>query len=105
MSSESLKSVEYAAQRLNVSIQRAYELVREGVFPDGVVVHLGRQIRINPGRLEQFIAEGGQALPGGWRREPLVTPDATKATIHDRLGSNASEGHRRGPADSNKRRV
>lgn len=64
-----LKSVRYAAQRLNISEQRVYQLVREGVLPDGVVVRLGRQVRIDPDQLEDFIRKGGRALAGGWKKE------------------------------------
>ena len=52
------------AEILNVSRARVYELVRQGVIP---VVRLGRQVRVDPDRLRAWIAEGGQALPGGWR--------------------------------------
>lgn len=69
MSARVLESVEYAAKRLNITEQRAYQLAREGILPDGVIVRLGRQIRIDPDKLEEFIKSGGQALPGGWRKE------------------------------------
>lgn len=58
-----------AARVLGLSEHRVYELVRQGILPLGVVVKLGRQIRINSERLREWIAGGGQALPGGWRRE------------------------------------
>ncbi len=45
---------------LNVSVPRAYELVRSGVLPS---VRLGRQIRVDPRRLEAFLDGGGQCLP------------------------------------------
>ncbi len=69
MSTNQLQSIQYACQRLNEKPQRIYNLIRENIFPDGVVVRLGRRIRIDPERLEEFIAGGGQALPGGWRKE------------------------------------
>ncbi len=53
----------------NLSEQRIYSLVREGILPPGVVVRLDRQVRINEGRLVEFLERGGAALPGGWRRE------------------------------------
>ncbi len=52
----------------DLSEQRIYTLVREGIFPPGVVVRLGRQVRINEDRLTTFLTDGGAALPGGWRR-------------------------------------
>jgi hypothetical protein len=57
-----------AAQRLDVPIERFYGMVREGILPPGVIVRLGRHIRVNLDQLEVFISRGGAALPGGWRR-------------------------------------
>lgn len=54
------------AQILDVSEDRVYSLAREGVLPH---VRLGRQIRVDSDALEEFINNGGKALPGGWRRE------------------------------------
>jgi excisionase family DNA binding protein len=64
-----LQPIAYACQRLNERPQRVYSLIRDGVIPHGVIVRLGRHIRINPEKLEEFIASGGQALPRGWRKE------------------------------------
>jgi hypothetical protein len=47
-------------------------MARCGILPAGVVVKLGRHWRVNPERLEEFIDNGGQALPGGWRRQPAA---------------------------------
>lgn len=66
MSEKILETVEYAAKRLNISTQRAYQLARESVIP---VVRLGRQIKIDPEELEKFIKDGGKSLPGGWKRD------------------------------------
>ena len=54
---------------LPVSYQRLAELARRGILP---TVRLGRQIFVDPARLAEFIAAGGKALPGGWRRESRV---------------------------------
>jgi excisionase family DNA binding protein len=62
-----LLSIQEAAERLNVSPWRAYDLARQGLLP---VVRLGRSLRVSETVLEQFIADGGRALPGGWKREP-----------------------------------
>jgi excisionase family DNA binding protein len=62
-----LLTLEQTARVLTVTYARAAELARQGVLP---VVRLGRQIRVSPDDLNQFIANGGKALPGGWRRSP-----------------------------------
>lgn len=54
------------ARILDISEARVYEMIRQGVLP---AVRLGRQVRIDRQTLEEFIAQGGRALPGGWRRE------------------------------------
>jgi hypothetical protein len=69
MSESKLQSVDYGSRRIGVSIGRFYDLVRQGIFPPGVVVRFGRQIRVHPEKLNQFIEGGGKALPGGWRKE------------------------------------
>ena len=64
---KSLLTLEQTAEALNVSYSRAGQLAREKILP---TVRLGRQYRVDPDQLAQFIASGGRALPGGWRREP-----------------------------------
>jgi len=64
-----LTTVKNAAQDLDVSEARVYELIRTGLLPPGVVVHLGRQVRIDEEALREWVKGGGQSLPGGWRRE------------------------------------
>ena len=54
------------AKTLHITYGKAPELARQGVLP---VVRLGRQVRVCPKRLAAFIASGGRALPGGWRRQ------------------------------------
>ena len=61
-----LLTVPEVSERLKISEARVRELGRLGLLP---VVRLGRQVRIDPERLDAWIAEGRQALPGGWRRE------------------------------------
>ena len=51
-----------ATVRLNVRLHRTYELIREGKLP---AVRLGRQVRIDPAALEEFIAHGGTASEDG----------------------------------------
>jgi hypothetical protein len=79
MGSEQLESVLWGAARCGMKAQRFYDLVREGFFPPGVIVRFHRQIKVNPGKLEEFLAAGGHALPGGWRREENGV-EATSAT-------------------------
>lgn len=43
-----------------------YAAAREGRI--GGVVRFGRQVRFDPVRLADWIANGGEALAGGWRR-------------------------------------
>jgi excisionase family DNA binding protein len=62
-----LLSMQEVAERLGVSLQRAYEMGRTGLLP---VVHLGRQMRVEEGRLAAWVEGGGRALPGGWRKRP-----------------------------------
>jgi excisionase family DNA binding protein len=64
--SRTLHTLKETAEILNVPYTRAAELARQGILP---VVRLGRQYRVDPERLSEFIANGGRALPGGWRRE------------------------------------
>lgn len=54
-----LWTLSQAARVLNVQYHRAAELAREGVIP---VVRLGRQIRVDPEKLEAFISGGGTPL-------------------------------------------
>lgn len=44
------------AARLNVNVQRAYELLRNGTLP---AVRIGRQVRTASADLEKWIREGG----------------------------------------------
>jgi excisionase family DNA binding protein len=48
------------ARRLGVSLQRAYELGRQGLLP---IVRLGRQMRVEEHRLLAWIDKGGASLP------------------------------------------
>lgn len=61
-----LLRISEVAHVLDVPLSRAYGMAREGIIP---VVHLGRQLRVDPSRLEEWIKTGGQPLPGGWRRD------------------------------------
>jgi excisionase family DNA binding protein len=54
------------AAYLDVTPARAYELARTGALP---TVKIGRQYRVDPTRLREWVATGGHTLPGGWKRE------------------------------------
>ncbi|MEH6993235.1 helix-turn-helix domain-containing protein [Neobacillus drentensis] len=45
------------AEILDVSLDRAYALVRKGILP---AVYLGRQIRVEPDQLANWISKGGK---------------------------------------------
>lgn len=60
-----LKKIPEVAERLRVTPARLYALVRAGVLPRGVAVRIGRQVRINPKRLEAWLNEGGRGLSDG----------------------------------------
>ena len=59
-----LLTIPEAAEVLRVPRARIYQLAREGLLP---VVHLGRQLRVDESALQDWIASGGKALPGGWK--------------------------------------
>ena len=61
-----LMAVGEVADILGVRVHRVYELARQGIIP---AVKIGRQVRFSPKRIREFIENGGQGLPGGWRRE------------------------------------
>jgi excisionase family DNA binding protein len=60
-----LLTMKDVAQRLGISLQRTYEMGRLGLLP---IVRLGRQLRVEEGRLTSWIQNGGRGLPGGWKR-------------------------------------
>jgi len=62
-----LWTLEETAKFLHITYARAAELARTKRIPG--VVRLGRQIRIYPDVLLSFVADGGQPLPGGWKKE------------------------------------
>jgi putative molybdopterin biosynthesis protein len=65
MSETVLLTMSEVSARLGISTARGYELAREKIIP---VVRLGRQLRVDPEELKNFIKRGGQSLPGGWRK-------------------------------------
>ena len=63
------------AEILNCSTARCYEMARTQILP---VVRLGRQLRIDREKLQEWINNGGQALGGGWRRAELEESSTTR---------------------------
>ena len=53
--------------------RRVYALAVDGVIP---CVRVGRRVHFDLEAVERWIAAGGQALPGGWRREPVASGGA-----------------------------
>ncbi len=53
------------AEVLDVTEARVYDLCRQNILPH---VRIGRQLRISPTQLDEFIQNGGQAMAGGWKR-------------------------------------
>lgn len=62
-----LLRVQHVARRLDLPEASVYAMARENRLPG--VVRIGRHIRFDPEAIEEFIKNGGQALPGGWKRE------------------------------------
>lgn len=52
---------------IDTSVPRAYELARLGMLPG--VVRLGRQIRVNPSALTDWIAKGGSIAANNGHEE------------------------------------
>lgn len=69
LSTKQLLTLQQTATILAVKYPRVAEMVRTGTLPAECIVRLGRQIRVNPEALDQFLRNGGRALEGGWRRE------------------------------------
>jgi putative molybdopterin biosynthesis protein len=69
--SKTLMTLAQVAEILQVSEARAQQMAREQLLP---VIRLGRQYRVDPDALDEFIRSGGRALPGGWRRAAAGGP-------------------------------
>lgn len=54
------------AEILDLSVERVYDLAREGILP---TCRLGRQLRFSSNAIENFINNGGKTYPGGWKKE------------------------------------
>ncbi|EGD51730.1 DNA binding domain protein, excisionase family [Thermoanaerobacter ethanolicus JW 200] len=54
------------AEILDIKIDRIYALARQGIIP---VVRIGRQLRVDPEKLQEWIEQGGQGFEGGWKKK------------------------------------
>lgn len=66
--SKQLLKVKDVAEMFVVSKDCVYTLACEQIIPS---VRLGRSLRFSRESMERFIAEGGRALPGGWKHEAV----------------------------------
>lgn len=64
----SLVTAAQVATYLGVTTQRVYDLCRLDMLPH---VRVGRSLRFCPARTMDWVASGGRALPGGWRKEAV----------------------------------
>jgi len=75
-----LLKAQEVAEILSTSVAGVYQLARDELLPH---VRLGRRIRVDPEVLAEWIRNGGQALPGGWRQKPPVDIVEEDKEIHD----------------------
>lgn len=61
-----LLTAQEVARLLGMSESQVYALGRSGILP---VIRIGRSIRIADDQLQDWIEHGGQAWPGGWRKQ------------------------------------
>lgn len=67
-----LLTIPETAEIIGVSVQAAYQLARENKIP---VVRIGRRVRVNSIKLQEWINNGGCSFPGGkdFRQEDIST--------------------------------
>ena len=75
MNGQTLVTVHELSSESGIPPVRLYDLMRQGIIPAGVVVRLGRQVRVNVQKWREFVEAGGAALPGGWRRDASDRPE------------------------------
>ena len=61
-----LLNVDQVAELMGESREWVYTAARENIIPS---VRLGRKVKFSEKAINEFIENGGKALPGGWRRE------------------------------------
>jgi hypothetical protein len=57
-----------------ITARRAQQAARLGLFPPGVVVRIGRQVRFSERALMEFLEAGGKGLAYGWAHNPPKPP-------------------------------
>lgn len=60
------QSTSELAGEWGVKVGTIQRYVREGIIPH---VRIGRSVLFDTKQIEQWINQGGQSLPGGWRKE------------------------------------
>lgn len=60
-----LLKVSEVSQIINSTDEHVRSLIRDGYLP---CVRLGRLVRVDEQKLNEWINSGGQCHPGGWRR-------------------------------------
>ena len=63
---DKLLGVNEVCEILKERPDQVYALARRGIIPS---VRLGRKVKFSEREIQEFIRNGGQALPGGWREE------------------------------------
>ena len=58
-----LLKINEIAEILNISLDRAYTLSREGIIPS---VRIGRSLRFSEGDIDNFIKQGGRGYEESW---------------------------------------
>ena len=76
---EQLQEIGYLAQRLNIPVKNAYNLIENQTIASPVIVRVGRKIRINVLELESWILNGGFFLNHAGKH-------AKKETTEDAIG-------------------
>ena len=65
----SLGTAEDGADRLGVPVASFHKLRRDALLPPGVTVLVGRRVRVDLDRLDEWISTGGQPFTSGQRKE------------------------------------
>lgn len=63
-----LLTAQEVAAYVGLPVLTVYYHARQGIIPGAV--RIGRRVMFNPDELRRWVAAGGQAFAGGWRKEP-----------------------------------
>ena len=78
-----LISIKEASRIMGETPKSMYAMIWRRVLPPGVLVRIGRKVKIHRERLFDWMNAGGQALPGGWKRKPSAPTEAPRADEAD----------------------